>query len=149
MSLYLIDDKSTLVQVMTWCRQATSHYLSQWWPRSLSTYGIARPQWGQNKIATIFQMTFSNAFSWMKMHQFWLRFQWSLFLGVQLTIFQHWFRKWLGAAQATSHCLNQWCLIYWRIYASLGLNELKGKIHRWKFAYYVYGFDVISYIRSW
>ena len=45
MSLYLIDDKSTLVQVMAWCRQATSHYLSQWWPRSLSPYGIVRPQW--------------------------------------------------------------------------------------------------------
>ena len=25
----LTDDKSTLVQVMAWCRQATSHYLSQ------------------------------------------------------------------------------------------------------------------------
>ena len=35
MSLYLIDDKSKLVQVMAWCRQATSHYLSQCWPRSL------------------------------------------------------------------------------------------------------------------
>ena len=31
----------------------------------------------------------------------------------------------LGADQATSHYLNQWWLIYWRIYASLGLNELK------------------------
>ena len=27
--------------------------------------------------------------------------------------------------QATSHYLNQWWLNYWRIYASLGLNELK------------------------
>ena len=36
MSLDLTDDKSTLVQVMAWCRQATSHYLSQCWPRSLS-----------------------------------------------------------------------------------------------------------------
>ena len=27
--------KSTLVQVMAWCRQATSHYLSQCWPRSM------------------------------------------------------------------------------------------------------------------
>ena len=35
------DDKSTLVQVMAWCRQATSHYLSQCW---LSPYGVARPQ---------------------------------------------------------------------------------------------------------
>ena len=45
MSLHLTDDKSTLVQVMAWCRQATSHYLSQWWPRSLSPYGVTRPQW--------------------------------------------------------------------------------------------------------
>ena len=37
MSLNITDDKSTLVQVMAWCRQATSHYLSQCWPRSLVT----------------------------------------------------------------------------------------------------------------
>ena len=43
--LDLTDDKSTLVQVMAWCRQATSHYLSQCWPRSLSSYGVNRPQW--------------------------------------------------------------------------------------------------------
>ena len=29
-----------------------------------------------------------------------------------------------GAGQATSHSLNQWWLAYWRIYASLGHNEL-------------------------
>ena len=45
MSLDLTDDKSTLVQVMAWCRQATSHYLIQGWPRSLSPCGVARPQW--------------------------------------------------------------------------------------------------------
>ena len=39
------DDKSTLVQVMAWCRQAPSHYLSQCCPRSLSPYRITRPQW--------------------------------------------------------------------------------------------------------
>ena len=33
-SLDLTDDQSTLVLVMAWCRQATSHYLSQCWPRS-------------------------------------------------------------------------------------------------------------------
>ena len=32
-------------QVMAWCRQATSHYLSQWWTRYLSPYGITRPEW--------------------------------------------------------------------------------------------------------
>ena len=44
MSLDLTDDKSTLVQVMAWCHQATSHYLSQCWPRSLSPYSVTRPQ---------------------------------------------------------------------------------------------------------
>ena len=33
--------------------------------------------------------------------------------------------QWLGADQATSRYLNQWWLEYRRIYASLGLNELK------------------------
>ena len=41
-SLDFTDDQSTLVQVMAWCRQATSHYLSQCWPRSLSPYGVTR-----------------------------------------------------------------------------------------------------------
>ena len=41
-SLDLTDDKSTLVQVMAWCHQATSHYLSQCWLRSMSPYGITR-----------------------------------------------------------------------------------------------------------
>ena len=45
MSLDSADDQSTLVQVMAWCSQATSHYLSQYWPRSLSPYGVTRPQW--------------------------------------------------------------------------------------------------------
>ena len=43
MPMDLTDGKSTLVQVMAWCRQATSHYLSQCWPRSLSPYGVIRP----------------------------------------------------------------------------------------------------------
>ena len=76
-------------------------------------------------MAAIFQTTLSNAFSWMKILEFRLQFHWSLFLRFQLTIIQHWFRLWLGAVQATSHYLNQWWLFYWRIYASLGLNELK------------------------
>ena len=33
MPLDLTDEKSTLVQVMAWCRQATSHYLRQCWHR--------------------------------------------------------------------------------------------------------------------
>ena len=45
MPQHLTDHESTLVQIMAWCRQATSHYLSQCWPRSLSPYDITRPQW--------------------------------------------------------------------------------------------------------
>ena len=45
MPLDLTDNKSTSVQVMAWCRQATSHYLSQCWPRSISPNGITGPQW--------------------------------------------------------------------------------------------------------
>ena len=45
MPMDLTDGKSTLEQVMAWCRQATSHYLSQCWPRSLLPYGAIRPQW--------------------------------------------------------------------------------------------------------
>ena len=45
MPMELSDGKSTLVEVMAWCRQATSHYLSQSWPRSLSPYGVIRPRW--------------------------------------------------------------------------------------------------------
>ena len=41
----LTDDKSTVVQVMAWCHQATSHYLSQCWPSSMSPHGVTRPQW--------------------------------------------------------------------------------------------------------
>ena len=41
----IFDDKSTLIQDMTWCCQATSHYLSQSSSRSVSPYAITRPEW--------------------------------------------------------------------------------------------------------
>ena len=44
---------------------------------------------------------------------------------VQLTIFQHWFRWWLGAGQATRHYLNHWWLVTDEyIFASHGPIEL-------------------------
>ena len=48
--------------------------------------------WGRNKMAAFSQTTLSNAFSWMKITEFLLKFHWSLFLRVQLTISHHWFR---------------------------------------------------------
>ena len=41
----LTDDTSRVVPVMAWCCQATSHYLGQCWPRSMSLYDVTRPQW--------------------------------------------------------------------------------------------------------
>ena len=44
------------------------------------------------------------------------RSHWSLFPRDQLTIFQRWFRSWLGVVQVPSHYMNQWWLVCWRIY---------------------------------
>ena len=45
-----------------------------------------------DKMAVISQTIFSDAFLWVKSFAFWSKFHWSLFLRVQLTISQHWFR---------------------------------------------------------
>ena len=82
--------------------------------------------WSRDKMAAVFQMAFSNAF--YEIYKFQLRFHWNLFPRVQLATF-HWFRWWLGAIQVTNHYLNQWWLVYWWIYESLGLNELKQSTH--------------------
>ena len=60
-----------------------------WLSAALVTY---KHHWGQDRMADIFQTTFSKAFSWMKMFEFRIQFDRSLFLRVQLTIIQHWFR---------------------------------------------------------
>ena len=66
-------------------------------------------------MPAILQTTFSSALSWMEMYEVRLKFHLALFLGLWLILFQHWFRLWLGADQATSHYLNQWWLVYWCI----------------------------------
>ena len=38
---------------MAWCCLATSHYLNQYWPRSMSLYGIIRPQWVKLQILLV------------------------------------------------------------------------------------------------
>ena len=87
--------------------------------------GLSLTQWGWDKM----QRVLSNAFSSMKMLEFQLKIHWSLFLWVQLTISQHWFKWWLVTDQVTNHYLNQCWLEYQRIYVSLGLNELKMPTH--------------------
>ena len=39
----IIRELSQYKDGMTWCHQATSHYIC--WPRSMSPYGITLPQW--------------------------------------------------------------------------------------------------------
>ena len=45
-----------------------------------------------DEMAAISQTIFPDAFSWMKSFVFLLKFHWTLFLRVQLTITRHWFR---------------------------------------------------------
>ena len=45
-----------------------------------------------DKMAAISKTTVSDAFSWTKRFVFWLKFHRRLFLRVQVTITQHWFR---------------------------------------------------------
>ena len=72
MSLGFTDDQSTLVQVMAWCRQATSHYLSQCWPRSLSPYGVTRPQWVYSfcphVLGTLYLQRLTEVWAWISNH---------------------------------------------------------------------------------
>ena len=59
---------------------------------SLECSDLNSPPPPLDKMTCISQTIFSDAFSWMKSFVFWLKFHWSLFLRVQLTITQHWFR---------------------------------------------------------
>ena len=95
---------------------------------------IHRPltQWGRDKMAAIFQTTFSNSFTWMKMHEFQIRFYWRLSQG------SNWQNSSIGWDNGLAPNRRQAIIWtsdgrgYWRIYASLGLNELT---HDWFYRY--------------
>ena len=55
-------------------------------------YRYVLTHWGWDKMTAILQATHSNGFSLIKLLELQLRFHWSLFLRVQLTISQHCFR---------------------------------------------------------
>ena len=80
--------------IMFWSRQDLNDVFELW------SYGMNKLlvliHWGWDKIASILHISFPNVFSCMKIYEFCFRFHWSLFLRFQLTIFQHWFRLWLG-----------------------------------------------------
>ena len=93
----LTDNKPALVQMMAWCQTGdkplSEPMMVQFTDANVChSNSVESTHWGRDKMAAVSQTTLSNAFSWMKMLEFRLRFHWNLFLRVQLTIFQHWFR---------------------------------------------------------
>ena len=72
--------------------------------------------WVRYKMVAILQTTFANAFSWMK--------TWSLYLRVKLTLLQHCSDNGLAPTKWQAIIRTNDDLVYWRIYASPGLNEL-------------------------
>ena len=76
---------------MVWTKVRPGYVIS-----SLVFYGcntlVLLTHWGRDKMDAVSQTTLWSAFSSMKMFEFLLKFHWSLFLRVQLTIFHHWFR---------------------------------------------------------
>ena len=83
--IFLIKDKNVLVwQVNT----IAADDLAVQGAMVSSAMLLTSTHWGREQIDTISQTTFSK----MKMNEFRLGFHWSLFLGFELTIFQHWFR---------------------------------------------------------
>ena len=93
-----------------------------WFYYPAMRFGLSH--WGWDKMAPIFQTTFSNAFSWMKMYEFRFKVLLKFVPKFELTIFQHWFRQWLGTVQATNLSEPMIVIVYWCMYVSLGVNEL-------------------------
>ena len=56
--------------------------------------------------------------------EFQITIHWNMFLRDQLTIWRHRFRQWLDAERAKAIIWTNVAMLYWRIYASLGINEL-------------------------
>ena len=79
-------------QAITWTsdglisRVSSEQFYKKWWYQISLTHG------DRAEMDNLSQMTFSNVFASMIMFEFCLKFHWSLFLRVKLTIFQHWFR---------------------------------------------------------
>ena len=78
MSQDLTDDKSTLVKVMAWCHQATSHYQPAitWANVDLTQIYVTRPQWvntlrprqnGRRFADDVFKCIFLNENEWISL----------------------------------------------------------------------------------
>ena len=113
-------------------------YISQKSHKKCLSYSLINiTHWDRDKIDAISQTTFSDAFSWMKMCEFLLRFHWSLFPRIQYCS--------IGSDNGLVPARRQaiiWTndLVYQRIYASLGLNELTIALISWLWSNsFIYG----------
>ena len=111
----LADDKSPLVQVMAWFRQATSHFLGQCWRRFMSPYGVTGPQW-----VNVFQISGevclthrSIAGYAMLLNNSWLQVIWQAIV----LMWRHWILD-IAVTPVQQLMLTHWCLMeeYGRIY---------------------------------
>ena len=77
---------------MAWCRQATSHYMSQCWSRSMAPYGVTRPQWVKLALT-----------------------HWVRVMHICVSKLSYlWFRQWLVAWKAPNHYFKQcWNIVHW------------------------------------
>ena len=119
----LNGEESTLLQVMAWCHQAPSHYLSQWWPRSMIPHGITRPQW-VNSMAPPGRCSCSYSLISSE-------FPMKLFSNVShmasLMISQHWFRYWLDVIRQLAVIWTNADQVAWCHNASLAASLLNFK----------------------
>ena len=124
MSLDLTEDKSTLVQVMAWCHQATSHYLSQCWPRSVLPYGVIRPQWVNSlwpgRCGCNLKLLISNSYQ----GHFPGKLPSSEHYKTTMMISHHWFNWWLCAVRQQAITPTNIDQVLWCQMAFLGHNEL-------------------------
>ena len=85
-----------LVQVTAWCRQEPGHYLGKNNPRSMSPYGVTRPQWVRvwTKLWLVCKLHLQSYISWRNIFVSFFSVNWNLFWRVQLTISHgnHWVR---------------------------------------------------------
>ena len=88
--IYRTHTKSPMWLQMSHHLTVLDHQQVQRWLQSYTCFLLTHLP--RNKMAAISQTIFSHGFLWMKSFVFRLKFHWSLFLRVQLTITQHWFR---------------------------------------------------------
>ena len=100
------------------------------WSGTLGFIVCVLTHWGLYKIAANFADDIFLVFICMN----WRKISWIFSLMFQLTIFQHWFRLWLGNVLATSLYLSPWWLVYWREHASVKLIVVKNTC--WAFLYF-------------